>query len=84
MSTALVATFTDTPRPSLEDLLASLQRYGYPRVAMHSGGWVCTVDLNTSVAGASSSIRSEFGMASPWDAALQCEQRVEAAIGGRK
>ncbi len=88
MNTPSLPTSAVTPfRPSvrgrtLDDVLMVLERVGKPNVGKLTGGWMCGVELATVAVGMSSTIRSEFGMATPIAAALQCEERVLAALKG--
>lgn len=77
------------PQPigeSLEDVLLELAKWGKPRVTMPSDkGWYSTVEVNITPIGAKFDVSSEFGMATPLAAALQCRERLLAsvkAIGG--
>lgn len=79
----------ETPKPtseSLEDVLMDLAKWGNPRVSMPSGkGWYSSIEVNITPTGAKFEVASEFGMATPLAAALQCRERLMAsvkAIGG--
>lgn len=45
-----------------------------------SPGWHCDCDMYTSAQGARFKVASEFGHTTPIAAALQCEERVNAAV----
>lgn len=74
----------ETPAPageSLEDVLLQLAKWGKPRVTMPSDkGWYSTVEVNITPIGAKFDVASEFGMATPLAAALQCRERLLAAV----
>lgn len=74
------------PAETLEDVLLELAKWGKPRVTMPGGsGWYSSVDVNVSPAGAKFEVASDFSMATPLAAALQCRDRLLAsvkAIGG--
>ena len=81
----------ETPRAtveSLEDVLLELAKWGNPRVSMpstSSKGWYSCIDVNITPTGAKFEVASDFGMATPLAAALQCRERLMAsvkAIGG--
>ena len=71
---------------TLEDVLLDLAKWGRPRVSMPSGtGWYSCIDVQITPTGAKFEVASEFGMATPLAAALQCRERLMAsvkAIGG--
>lgn len=74
---AAVAQETET----LEDVLLELAKWGKPRVTMPSDkGWYSTVEVNITPIGAKFDVASEFGMATPLAAALQCRERLLAAV----
>jgi len=72
---------------SLEDVLLELAKWGKPRVSMPGGeGWYSCVEVNITPTGAKFEVASEFKMATPLAAALQCRERLLAsvkAIGGQ-
>jgi hypothetical protein len=72
------------PQPigeSLEDVLMQLAKWGRPRVTMpNDKGWYSTVEVNITPIGAKFDVASEFGMATPLAAALQCRERLLAAV----
>jgi hypothetical protein len=69
-------------QPTLEELLNELKCYGKPRVGIYSdnGTWHCTIEMNTNTVGADFKCASEFGIATPTDAAKQCLERVLRAV----
>lgn len=68
----------------LETMIEDLQRYGRPRVMMIDGGWHAAIEVNTSVPGASGTIRSEFDHQTPRAAVKECLERAVAALGAGK
>lgn len=69
------------PQESLEDVLMDLAKWGHPRLSMPSGrGWYSTVEVIVTPVGAKFDVASEFGMATPLEAALQCRERLMAAV----
>lgn len=84
-----VAQPATTPRATgetLEDVLLELAKWGKPRVSMPGGqGWYSCVDVSITPTGAKFEVASDFSMATPLAAALQCRERLMAsvkAIGG--
>lgn len=72
---------TAVPR-LLEEVIEELTRYGRPRLYCSSDMlWSCVVEMNTIATGAEFNIRSDHKHPSPMAAALQCRERVLAAIG---
>jgi hypothetical protein len=67
-------------QPTLEELLMELKQYGKPRVSFLGDGWHCNVEMNTNTVGADFKCASEFGIATPTDAAKQCLERVLKAV----
>jgi hypothetical protein len=65
---------------SLEDLLTELSRYGRPRVILTDSGWYCAIEMNTTAIGATFKVDSDFTNRSPFDAALQCRDRMRDAL----
>jgi len=66
---------------TLEDVLMQLAKWGRPRVTMpNDKGWYSTVEVNITPIGAKFDVASEFGMATPLAAALQCRERLLAAV----
>lgn len=74
----------ETPAPageSLEDVLLELAKWGKPRISMPSGeGWYSCVEVNITPTGAKFDVQSEFRMATPLAAAIQCRERLLAAV----
>lgn len=67
--------------PELEDVILDLARFGTPRLSMpNKKGWYCTVDVNVTPTGAKFEVRSEFDKETPIAAALECQQRLSAAL----
>jgi hypothetical protein len=85
MSTAvaLAAALDDLRSLSLAQVLTLLEGFGEPRLGKYGSGWVCSVEMTVAVAGASYKICSEFKHATPLAAALQCAERVRAALQSR-
>lgn len=75
----LVAASTVSADVGLEKLLIHMTRYGKPRLMMFNG-WLCNIEMNTNTTGTSFEVKSEFGMATPLAAAVQCNERIEAAL----
>lgn len=69
---------------SLEEVLAEILRhgapsmYGYPQGSMHAG-WRCKCDLYVAAKGLSAAISSDWKMATPLDAAIDCLEKIIAA-----
>jgi hypothetical protein len=72
--------FYQADQPTLEEMLIELSTYGKPRVGMFDRGWHCNVEMNTNTVGADFKCASDFGMATPTDAAKQCLERVLKAV----
>jgi hypothetical protein len=72
--------FFQADQPTLEELLMELVQYGKPRVSMIGEGWHSNVEMNTNTVGADFKCASDFGMATPTDAAKQCLERVLKAV----
>lgn len=68
--------------PDLETILAKLAQHGRPSLSLFDSGWCCTTDMHVSAAGASFKVRSDFGLASPIQAAAQCAERIDAMLRG--
>lgn len=64
----------------LQDVLLDLAKWGRPRVSMQQSGWYSCVDVQITPTGAKFEVASEFGMATPLDAAKQCRERLHAAV----
>jgi hypothetical protein len=65
----------------LQALLLALARYGQPRLGMYGPkGWHCSVEMNTNAVGAAFKVTTEFDLPTPIAAAMQCMERVEAAV----
>lgn len=86
---AMPAAPADIPQAvgeNLESVLLDLAKWGKPRVSMvNSRGWFASVEVNITPTGAKFDVSSEFGMATPLAAVLQCRERLMAsvkAIGG--
>ena len=74
----------ETPQPAgetLEDVLMELAKWGCPRLHCHRDGeWSAMVDANITPLGAKFEVRSEFSCKTPTQAALQCRERLLAAV----
>lgn len=65
----------------LEDILLELSRFGQARLHQFKDGeWSCAVDANITPIGAKFEVRSEFTCKTPTAAAVQCRERLHAAI----
>lgn len=64
----------------LQELLLGLQKFGHPRLHCLSGGWYCVIEMHTTADGAEFTVRSDFSQLSPLAAALQCRERMQAAL----
>lgn len=70
---------------SLESVLDELSKYGRPALSMLQGnGWWCRVEMNTSATGAEFKVGSECRHVSPIAAAVECRDRVLAAVRGMR
>ena len=73
-----------TARPAeefLEDVLLDLAKWGCPYLHCHNDGeWSLRVDANITPLGAKFEVRSEFNCKTPMAAALQCRERLLAAV----
>lgn len=66
---------------TLEDVLLELAKWGCPRLHCHRDGeWSAMVDANITPQGAKFEVRSEFNHKTPMTAALQCRERLLAAV----
>ena len=85
MSTALaLSTALDDPRSlRLEQLVALLEGFGLPWLWKSEHGWSCHVEMAVSVAGAEYKIRSGLRHRTPMAAAMECAERVRAALQSR-
>jgi hypothetical protein len=72
--------FYQQDQPTLEELLMELKHYGKPRVSFLGEGWHSNVEMNTNTVGADFKCASDFGMATPTEAAKQCLERVLKAV----
>jgi hypothetical protein len=83
-TSAASAAPTETPAPageSLEDVLLELAKWGCPYLHCHRDGeWSARVDANITPLGAKFEVRSEFNCKTPMQAALQCRERLLAAV----
>ena len=74
----------DAAQPQATDLqgvLLELAKWGQPRVGQFKDGeWHCTVDANITPLGAKFEVRSEYSCKTPTEAALQCRERLLAAV----
>lgn len=70
----------------LQQMLLDMQRYGRPRISCHSDNtWTCVLDVSISQIGAKFEVCSEFCThTTPVSAAIQCNERVHAAIANLK
>lgn len=85
---AVLATLTaeraSRATPSLEEVLTEILRhgepsmYGYPQGSAHAG-WHCKCDLYVAAKGLSAAISSDWKMATPLDAAIDCLEKIIAA-----
>ncbi len=65
----------------LQELLLDMQKYGKPRIHCHDDNtWSCAIDVNISPVGAKFEVRSDFNQLTPVAAAIQCNERLHAAI----
>lgn len=71
---------TAAPVGDLERLLVHMTRYGEPSLRMMNSGWHCNVDMNTNTTGTRFTVASDFDIATPLAAAVQCNERIEAAL----
>ena len=67
---------------NLEQILAELYRYGFPRIHSNKNGWDAWVEMHVNATGAKFDVASEFGHATPSAAASECLSRVEAILKG--
>jgi hypothetical protein len=65
---------------SLEILLLALTKFGLPRLSMMTDGWYCEVGMNTNSDGVSFTVKSDFYLATPRMAVMQCSSRIDQAI----
>ena len=68
----------------LEDMLATLQRYGSPSCSHLTRGWHASVDMHVESTGANFTIRSEYDHDSPREATFVCITRVQEALAKLK
>jgi len=66
----------------LETLLTQLAEHGKPSLSMLNGGWHCSVEMHVAAAGASFTVRSDFGLTTPISAAEQCAERIATMLHG--
>lgn len=65
----------------LEAVLIDLAKWGKPRISMPSGdGWYSSIEVNITPTGAKFEVSSDFKMATPLAAALQCRERLLASV----
>lgn len=69
-------------RNNLESILASLAKYGRPRLGLYDGGWYCTVDMFVTGDGVEFKIASEFKNPTPLQAAFVCWERLQHTLDG--
>lgn len=75
----------DPVNVDLQQLLLDMQRYGKPRLHCHEDGkWSCVIDVSISPVGAKFEVRSDFDKPTPIAAAMQCNERLGAAIASLK
>lgn len=86
-TSAVVSELAETPQAaapageSLEDVLLELAKWGCPYLHCHRDGeWSARVDANITPLGAKFEVRSEFTHKTPMTAALQCRERLLAAV----
>ena len=67
---------------SLEDLLIEATKLGRVWIctSRHTAGWPCSIDAHVNAVGTTVEFKSEFGCATPIEAAEQCLARARAAI----
>lgn len=68
------------PGSSLEEILSYSIRFGKMRVSRMSEGWYANIEMNTNITGATFKIESEFGEATPRQAAQVCIDRMHTAL----
>lgn len=67
--------------PELEHVLLNLARFGRPRLSIPSkSGWYCSIDVSVTPTGAKFEVASDFDKETPIAAALECQQRLIAAL----
>ena len=76
----LVAAFNAENPQHLQALLLDLARHGEPYLCLLRQGWHCHVDMNTNTTGSSFKVSSDFKLATPMAAAVQCMERIKAAL----
>lgn len=76
-------TFLLSPH-NLHSLLEAMLMYGEPRIGYNKigkPGWYCRIQMNTTSAGTSFDVSSEFSLDTPISAACQCWERIQLALG---
>lgn len=68
----------------LEVLLIDFLKYGEPRLSFIDKGWHCGIKMRIMSQGSTFDVKSEFGMKTPIDAALQCRKRMLEALNNIK
>lgn len=66
----------------LETTLAQLAKHGLPTICALENGWHCSVNMHVAAAGATFTVRSDFGLATPIIAAEQCAERIDTMLRG--
>lgn len=72
---------------TLEALLLELSRYGQVRLGQYGTGnskWHCSLDLFVTGKGVSMEIKSDHNSMTPIQAAMQCSDRLVAALNEMK
>lgn len=66
----------------IETVLAQLAKHGLPSLCALENGWHCSVNMYVAAAGATFTVRSDFGLSAPLIAAEQCVERIDAMLRG--
>ncbi len=64
----------------LNELLLYLNRFGLPSLNRITAGWYCALEVFVAAKGATFKIQSDYGHQAPILAALECQQRLNAAL----
>lgn len=65
---------------SIEECLAELEKYGFPRLSKHDNGWHANIEVFVTGEGVAFKVASDFRCKTPKEAVNECYNRLIKAI----